>query len=60
VKALVIATSVLHIFRLGTDAGTSTFRFFFRRAASTLRPPGVAMRARKPLTRARFLQQPKT
>lgn len=27
-----------------------------RRAASTLRPPGVAMRARKPLTRARFLQ----
>ena len=27
-----------------------------RRAASTLRPPGVAMRARKPLTRARLLQ----
>lgn len=46
----------LHIFRLGTRAGTSTFRPRLRRAASTLRPPGVAMRARKPLTRARFLQ----
>lgn len=44
-----------HILRLGTEAGTSCFRPFFRRAASTLRPPTVAMRARKPLTRARFL-----
>lgn len=38
------------------DVAGQQARTFLRRAASTLRPPGVAMRARKPLTRARFLQ----
>ena len=44
--------------RLGLAAGQSTFLPLARRAASTLRPPGVSMRALKPLTRARLRRVP--
>jgi len=44
--------------RTGRLAGQSTARPFFRRAASTLAPPTLAIRVRKPDTRARLRRVP--
>jgi len=56
------SVSIDHAFILfhftGRLAGTSTLRPFFLRAASTFAPPTLAMRVRKPETRARFRRVP--
>ena len=52
------AQSFILFHRTGLEAGTSTLRPFFRRAASTFAPPTLAMRERKPDTRARLRRVP--